>query len=171
MSYQQKKAVVSTATGLLLLAAYILTVVSRLRTGLAAPDDLKFWAGTMLIFIGIGIVATIVIQIVFHILFSVLVAVKVKIEQGDCENPKIDRLIAREMVEDEMDKLIELKSSRVGYGIGGAGFLAGLICLVCGLPAAVMINILYGAFSLGTATEGIAQLYYYKRGLRNGQKN
>ena len=70
MSYQQKKAVVSTATGLLLLAAYILTVVSKLRAGLAAPDDLKFWAGTMLIFIGVGIAATIIIQIVFHILFS-----------------------------------------------------------------------------------------------------
>lgn len=170
MSYQQKKAIVSISTGLLLLAAYCFTAFGKVRAGLAAPDDLTFWATTMLVFVGIGIAATIVIQIIFHILLSVSVAVKVKIERRDCEDGKLDSMIAREMVEDEMDKLIELKSSRVGFGFAGAGFLAGLICLVSGLSAAVLLNILYGAFSLGTIAEGFAQLYYYKRGLRHGQK-
>ena len=165
MSYQQKKAIVSISTGLLLLAAYCFTAFGKVRAGLAAPDDLTFWATTMLVFVGIGIAATIVIQIIFHILLSVSVAVKVKIEHGDCEDGKIDSMIAREMVEDEMDKLIELKANKIGYSFVGFGFVAGLITLALGLPAAIMLNILFLASMLGSIVEGLIQLRYYRKGV------
>ena len=71
MSYQEKRTVTSIVTGILVLAAYCIYAFSRFHSGSVAPDNLKFWASTILIFIGIGIAASIVIQIVFHILLSI----------------------------------------------------------------------------------------------------
>ena len=120
----------------------------------------------MLVFVGIGIVASIVIQIVFHILLSIGMAVREKMERGECRDGAIERALENEMVEDEMNKLISLKSSRISYGFAGGGFLAALVCLVCNLPPVWALNLLYAAFSLGAVAEGFAQLRYYKKGLR-----
>jgi len=67
-----------------------------------------------------------------------------------------------------MDKLIELKSMRVSFAIAGTGFLAGLVSLVIGWSPALMLNILFITFSLGSLVEGFAQLHYYRSGIRHG---
>ncbi len=165
MSYQVKKTIVSIATGVLLLAAYCIYAF-----GMALPpvtDEMKFWATTILIFLGIGIGATIVIQIVFHIILSIAIAVKKQIRTGKCDDKEVEKTINREMAEDEMHKLIGLKSMRVSFSIAGIGFVAALVSLVCGASAAVMLNILFLSFGAGAITEGIAQLIYYRRGVRN----
>ena len=71
MSYKEKRTIVSILSGAILLVAYYLFAMNKINSGDAASDDLKFWATTILIFIGIGIAITIVIQIVFHILLSI----------------------------------------------------------------------------------------------------
>ena len=119
----------------------------------------------MLVFIGVGIAATIVIQIVFHILLSIGIAVKESIKNGNCEDQEIENKIQLEMVEDEMDKLIKLKSLRVGIIIAGIGFVASLVTLVLNYPPLIMLNLLFISFSTGSILEGFAQLYYYKRGI------
>ena len=168
MSYQEKRTVTSIVTGILVLAAYCIYAFSRFHSGSLAPDDLKFWASTILIFIGIGIAASIVIQIVFHILLSISIAVKKKMQDEKCEDKEIEKKIKAEMVEDEMDKLIELKSLRPAFLVAGIGFVAALIFLVLNYSSAVMLNILFISFCVGSFTEGFAQLYYYRRGLKNG---
>jgi hypothetical protein len=168
MSYQEKKTIVTVLTGLLILAAYCIYTIDKVKSGVVAPDDLKFWASAMLIFIGIGIVAMIVILIVFHILLSISIAVKDQLQNGKCNDKEIEKNIELEMVEDEMDKLIGLKSLRIGYAVGGAGFIAALISVVLNYPPAVMINIIFVSVSIGSVAEGIAQLYFYRRGVRNG---
>lgn len=168
MSYQEKKTIVLVLTGLSILAAYWIYAVNKMQSGMASLDDLKFWASAMLIFIGIGIVAVIVILVIFHIMLSISIAVKEQFRNGKCEDEEIEKTIELEMVEDEMDKLIGLKSLRVGYTIGGAGFIAALISVMLNYPPAVMLNIIYVSFNIGSAAEGIAQLYFYRRGIRNG---
>jgi hypothetical protein len=168
MSYQEKKTIVSIVTGALILAAYCIYAFNRYQSGAVAPGDLKFWAVTILIFIGIGIVATIIIQIVFHILLSIAIAVKTKIQDQDSDDKEIDKSIAAEMIEDEMDKLIELKSMRVGFFLAGIGFIAALVSLVLNYSPAVMLNVLFISFSAGSLFEGGAQLYYYRKGIHNG---
>ena len=168
MSYQEKKVITSIVTGVLVLAAYCIYAFGRVHPGASAPDNLKFWAITMLIFIGIGIVASIVIQIIFHILLSVSIAVKRKIQDEKCEDKEIEKKIKAEMVEDEMGKLIELKSMRPAFLIVGIGFVSALVFLVFNYSPAVMLNILFISFSVGSLFEGFAQLYYYRRGLKNG---
>lgn len=165
MSYQEKRTITSTLTGILILAAYCIYAFGRVHAGAVDPGNLKFWAVTMLIFIGIGVVVTIIIQIVFHILLSISIAVKGKIQNQEMDDQEIEKQIKAEMVEDEMDKLIELKSNRVGFILAGAGFVAGLIILAFNGSLAVMLNILFISFNAGSILEGFAQLYYYKKGL------
>jgi Mg2+/citrate symporter len=128
---------------------------------------LKFWATTILIFIGIGVVAMIVIQIVFHILLSIAIAVKEQVRNGKCDDKEVEKAIEQEMVEDEMDKLIGLKSMRIGFAVTGFGFIAALVSLVLNYSPAVMLNILFFAFGIGSMIEGITQLYFYRRGVKN----
>jgi hypothetical protein len=171
MSFKEKRTLVSILTGILILAAYCIYAFGKVNAGLVAPDDMKFWAITILIFIGGGVVAAIIIQIVFHILLSIALAVKEQIATGKCDDKEIEKSIELETVEDEMDKLIGLKAMRLGFAIAGIGFIAALFSLVFEYSPAVMLNIIFIVFSLGSITEGIAQLYYYRRGVKNGKKN
>lgn len=166
MSYQEKRTIVSIVAGILLLVAYCVYALNKAQSGLARPDDLKFWAGTILIFIGIGIAATIVIQILFHIMLSISVAVQ-KAIKGE-KDETIEKAICSAMVEDEMDKLIELKSSRVAFIISGAGFVSALLTVHFSGSIAALLNISFLSFMVGSLCEGFMNLYYYRRGIRNG---
>lgn len=167
MSYPEKRTIVMMISGALVLAAYCIYAFGQVQAGAVMPGDLKFWARTILIFIGIGIAATIAIQIIFHILLSVGIAVSKTIRNEDFKEEEIEKSIQAEMVEDEMDKLIELKSNRISVWLGGFGFVAALVAVLLGYSAAVLVNMVFIAFSLGTIAEGFAQLYYYRKGIRH----
>ena len=160
MSYKSKRTLTSIIAGILLSVAY---VVYALGENSPEPENLKDWASLMLIFIGIGVCATIVLQILFHIAFSIGIAVK---ENGDDE--KTERIISAVMVEDEMEKLISLKSNRVGASCVGIGFIAALISLILGVSTIFMMHILLGSFVFGSILEGTVSICLYERGVRNG---
>lgn len=168
MSYQEKKTIVAVLTGILILAVYCVYAFNKVQSGIVASDDMKFWATAILIFIGIGVVASIVIQIVFHILLSIAIAVKKQVQNDKFDDKEIEKTLELEMVEDEMDKLIGLKAMRIGFTIAGIGFIAALISLVLNYSPAVMLNIIFFSFSIGSMIEGITQIYFYRRGVRNG---
>jgi uncharacterized membrane protein len=156
MSYQEKRIITTIITGVLILAAYGIYVFQQYQAGVIDMEkDLRFWAAAMLIFIGVGIVLMIVILIVFHIINAIVNEAK-KREQ---EDPSI---------EDEMDKLIALKATRNSYAVVGVGFVLSMASLVMQMPPAVMLNILFLSFNLGSIFEGFSQLYYYRRGIQNG---
>lgn len=165
MSYQVKRTITSIFSGAFVLIAYSFYAFSRYQSGLLPSDDLKSWAQIMLVFIGIGIAVVVLIQIIFHIFFSVGIAVKETIKNGECVDQDIEKTIKLEMIEDEMDKLIELKSMRVGFIIAGIGFVSSLIVLALNNPAVLMLNILFVSFSAGSILEGFARLYYYRKGI------
>ncbi|MDD5659806.1 MAG: hypothetical protein PHR39_07350 [Actinomycetota bacterium] len=168
MFYQEKKTIISVLAGVLFLIAYCIYTFTRVRLGMVAPNDLKFWAITILIFIGIGIAGMIIIQVVFHILLSITIAVKKQARNEKCDDKEIERTIELEMVEDEMDKLIELKSMRIGFIIAVVGFVSALLSLVFNSSAAVMLNIIFISFCIGTIAEGATGIYYYRKGIKNG---
>ncbi len=165
MSYQMAKTVTNILSGAVVLIVYLFHVSSRYQAGLIAMDDLKSWAQVMLIFIGIGIAVAIVVQIVFHILFSIGIAVKESIKNGNCSDQTIEKNIEMEMVEDEMGKLIELKSMRVSYITVGVGFVASLFLLFFDYPVFIALNVLFVSFLTGGILDGFTQLYYYMRGV------
>ena len=165
MSYKEQKTITTMVTSLAVLTAYCIRAFGQVQSGSAAAGDLRFWAITMLTFIGIGIVAAIVIQIIFHILHSIGISVREKVRNHDFDEKEIERTIKAEMVEDEMDRLIELKSNRIGFTLAGIGFVGALFSLVLNASPGVMINILFFSFFIGSLAEGVAQLYYYRRGV------
>jgi len=165
MSYQIAKTITNILSGTGVLVVYLFYVSSRYQAGLLAMDDLKSWAQIMLIFIGIGIALAIVVQIIFHILFSIGIAVNQSIKNGSCNDQDIEKTIEMEMVEDEMGKLIELKSMRVSYIIVGVGFVASLVLLFFDYPAFIALNVLFASFFTGAILDGFTQLYYYLKGV------
>jgi hypothetical protein len=150
---------------MIILAAYCIHASTKQNLGDAVTGDIKFWAGTILIYIGIGSVANVIVQIVFHIVLSVSIAVKETIERGQSDDKEIEKRINSDMVEDEMDRLISLKSMRISFFVAGLGFMAGLIAIILNYSAVVMLNILFITFSGGSVLEGFAQIYYYRKGV------
>ena len=148
MSYQEKRTILSVISCVLLLAAY--SIYAFGKAGMENLDNLVFWAKTMLI---------------FHIALSVGMAVKQKLKDESCDDKAIEKSIEQEMVEDEMGKLIELKANKIGYSFVGFGFLAGLIALVLGASAVVMLNILFFSSGIGSLVEGLMQIRYYRKGV------
>jgi fatty acid desaturase len=161
MSYNSKRTITSLIAGLILTAAY---AVYALGGSSPAPGDLKLWAIAMLVFIGIAVVAMIVVHILFHIAVAIGIAVK----ERQHDDKTVERIIAAEMSEDERDKIINLKAYRIGYICAGVGFVAALVALAFGLSAVFALHILFGASAVGSFAEGIASVYFYEKGVRNG---
>lgn len=161
MAYQVKKALTSIAASIIVLFAYVLYALNKVRITAAGPEDWKVWAGIILVFIGIGVGLTIVIQIVFRIVMAVSIAV----QKRECDGKEVEKTLGASLMEDEIDKLIELKSLRVCLAFIGAGFVAGLAALVLGLPPAAMLNILFFSWQLGSLAVGLVSLHYYKAGV------
>jgi uncharacterized membrane protein len=145
-------------------AAYCLTAFSKH----SLTGDLKPWAITMLTFIGITIIAVVIIQIVFHVLLSIGVSVQEAVKRQDPEDSEIEEALKSEMVEDERDKLIELKSLRAKSVAMTAGLMLGLVSILLGYPLAVMLNLFYGTFFIGTIAEGVLNLILYWKGASHG---
>jgi hypothetical protein len=154
-------------SGILLFAAY---TVYALRKNSAGPQEIKFWAIAMLVFIGISVGAMIVIQVLFHIALAVGIAGKdaLAAEREECDEKHVERLISSSMVEDEMDTLINLKSARVRDIFFGIGFMAALASLAFGASAVFALHFIFGAIAVGTIIEGGVSVYLYERGVRNG---
>jgi len=173
MTYQIARTITRMLSGTVLLIIYLVQVTSRYQSGVLGMNELQSLAQLMLVFIGIGIGVTIAVEIVFHILYSIGIAVKESVKAGSCNDKDIEKEIGKnieknikqDMVEDEMAKLIDLKSLRVGYVTAGIGFITSLIILVLGYPVFLMVNILFGSFFIAGIIEGLAKIVYYTRGV------
>jgi Na+-driven multidrug efflux pump len=171
MTFHEKKTIVTSITGLIITFSYLFYAIFKYNQGLPESLTLKFWAVTILTFIGIGIVGIIIAMILFNIFYSISLAIKMRLENKDITDKEIEQKIAQivktDTVEDEMAKLIELKSMRIGFSFAGIGFVIALFSIVLNYSPIIMINILFLSFSLGSALEGLTQLYYYRKGIRH----
>ena len=161
MSFNSKKAIASMSAGVFMIIAYI---TYALGGSAPASEDLKSWAVAMLVFIGISIVVVIVIQILFHIATAIGIAVK----KHERDRKKIDRRFSAITVEDERDKLISLKSSHISSIVAGIGFVSALVCLAFGASAVLALHVIFGSCAVGSIAEGVASVYFYEKGVRNG---
>lgn len=171
MTYHEKRNLVTSVIGLLVIISYTIYAILKNNEGSVESLSLRFWATTMLIFIGIGIGSVILAMILFHIVYSIGLAIKLKREDSSISdeeiNNKISQLLKTDVVEDEMGKLIELKSMRIGSILVGAGFILSLLSLILDYSPVIMLNIMFIAFSLGSALEGFLQIHYYKKGVHH----
>jgi len=164
MSYQEKRNITNITAMALVLASYCVYAFSRYTT----QNSLREWAVTMLVFMGIGIIVMVVVQVLFHIFFAVGIAVREAVNDENVKESKIEESMELEMVEDERDRLIGLKSMRAGFITSGLGVIGALISLVLNFTPTVMLNILYISFFIGSIAEGIVNLVYYRQGITHG---
>lgn len=148
MSYQEKQNIVNIFSGLLITAIYAWIVYQRhLQGRFDLTEDFRTWGIVFLIFIGVSIVARIIIYIIFHILNAIAT-----------REEKIP-------VEDERDKLIKLKSTRNSYIVFMIGYLIAILLLATGMP----VYGLFIAFVLGGLMAEIidnsSQIYYHRKGI------
>lgn len=148
MSYQEKKSIVNIFSSLLITGLYALIIYQRHMDGrFDLTDDYQKWGILFLIFIGISVVARIIIYIIFHI---------------------INAIATREQdvpVEDERDKLIQLKSTRNSYLVFTIGFVLGITSLAFGMPVYTIFLVFLVSGLLSEIFENSSQIYYYRKGV------
>jgi uncharacterized membrane protein len=148
MGYQEKKSIVNIFSALLITGLYGLIIYQRHMDGrFDLTDDYQKWGVLFLIFIGISIVARIIIYIIFHI---------------------INAIATREEdipVEDERDKLIQLKSTRNSYMVFTIGFVLGITALAFGMPVYTIFIVFIISGLLSEIFENSSQIYYYRKGV------
>lgn len=167
MSYKEKQVWAMMISGFLVMFLYLRRVLGLYKIeGMAVFENINFWAKTMLIYMGIGVVLIIIVMIVLHVVLAISIEVKNKIHLEAGSIMDLDEEF--DDTEDEMDRLINLKASQISYVVVGVGFVSGLMTLAVHMAPGIMLNIVYLSFMVGSMVEGIVKLYFYKRGVSHG---
>ncbi len=148
MSYQEKKNIVNIFSGLLITAIFGWVIYQKhLEGSFDLTKDFNSWGTIFLIFIGISIVARIIIYIIFHI---------------------INAIATREEdvpVEDERDKLIKLRATRNSYYTFTFCFMSGFVLLAFGIPVYGMFIAFIISGLLAEIVDNVSQICYYRKGI------
>ena len=148
MTYQEKKAILSIVSTLLIFGGYTFYVfVLNMEESLAKLNDSYFWGKFILVLIPVSIIAQIIITIIFTIINKMAT---------DEDMPSFS---------DELDKLIELKSMRIGYVIFIFGFLAAMTTQVLHMELYTMFVALISSGFIASVVDELAKLYYYRQGV------
>lgn len=138
---------------LLVFSGYLLKMHGYYQDGLLeGTEGLKLTGKSILILIGI-MAGT---NIIFSILGTIGFTIADSIQNKDCK--------PGHMVEDERDKIIELKGMQVSYAVFGAGLILSLIALTIGWPAPTVIIMIIGSLVLAEIVGNIKKLFHYRRG-------
>lgn len=148
MSYQEKNALVSLISMILILGLYILYIFHKYQdTVLILNNDFSLWGKEFITLIPIMITA----QIIIHIIFTI-----------------INKIVTNEdppSFSDERDKLIELKAIRISHWTFILGFLLSMGSQAIGMQPWVMFITLVASGFLASCADEITKLYFYKKGV------
>ena len=149
MDIKEKRILVSLVGSVLVMFFYAWYVYSRYVAG--NPEilnDFKFWGRSFLILIPIAIALQIVIQIIFAIAVHVM-------WKGEDIDP----------IDDERDKLIELKAIKISHYLFIGGFTMAMGSLALGMQPWVMFVVLISSGFIASLVNELLRLYYYRKGV------
>jgi uncharacterized BrkB/YihY/UPF0761 family membrane protein len=147
MSYKQKSVIISLSSHILVLAYFGLKLNQFYKTGpLVSEQVFRLW--------GVIIVLMILVNIIGNILANIVSSAIQMARTNEVED----------FVEDERDKVIELKGSRNAYIFYSVCIGLSMLAFILGQPALVMFNLLVLSGILGGIFEDISQLLMYRRG-------
>jgi cell division protein FtsL len=144
---KEKMTIVLIFNTILIFGAYSLYVYQKYIT--VNPEiinDFKFWGKAFLFLIPVTIIA----QIIIHIIFAI-----------------INKIVTNEEIStmnDERDKLIELKAIRVSHWTFTLGFMLAMASQAMGMQPWVMFITLIASGLISALATEIAKLYFYRRG-------
>ena len=150
MSMQQRNTVVSLVIFSLIFIVFCLRVLQMLlaQTFIAA-NVFRLWG----IVAVAAIVATILGTIIANIVFAFVFTIRTK------EQPQ-----ESEWLEDERDKLIQLKGTRVSYIVFSLGVLIAMLSFVLSQPPLVMFTLLIASGLIAQIIGDVYRLLRYRRG-------
>ncbi len=148
MSYHEKRSILNLLTAIVVSVSFALYMWPSYPSGGAyAPELFQFWGR---FFIGLVLVR-IVVQILIHILFAIVNAIAAREEVP--------------AIEDERDKLIELKGNLRSMYIFMLGFILAMLALAFNQPPLVMFLTLFGAGFVAEIVGELSTFYFYRRGV------
>jgi hypothetical protein len=151
MSFQEKNVTVSLVTFSLILGFFIISVFQMVQAeDFTSPNVFRLWG----IVIVLAIAATVLGTILTHIVSAIIEAIKT----GE-EDPKVEDF------EDERDKLVDLKGTKVAYIVSSIGVLLAMLTFVFGQPPLGMFTLIILTGILAQITGDISRLVLYRRGL------
>lgn len=148
MSYHEKENIVNIFSGIIMSAIMGWAVYQRhLEGNFDLTQDFKTWGIIFLIFMGISVVARIVIYIIFHIINAIA------IREEDIP------------VEDERIKLIKLVGTRNGHYAWSSGFVLSIIGLALGMQVFWIFVIFVISGLLSEIVDNVTQIYFHRKGI------
>ncbi len=148
MSFQERRALVSLGSSIVINAVYLAYMLPRQPAGDPyAPEVFRFWGEFFLILI----LVSIIIEIAVTILFSILNTIAMR--------------EAVPTITDERDRLIELKASRIGFYAFTIGFLLAMIALAMGMTPSTMFIIMMIGGVASQVVDHFSAFWFYRRGV------
>jgi len=149
MSYQEKTITVSLVNFILILGFYLIRVFQMIQGGsFNSTNVFRLWG----IVIVLAIVVTILATILTHIVSGIIHAIKTK-EEPDIED-----------IQDERDKSIDLRGTKVTYFASSIGVFLSMLTFALGQPPLVMFTLLIFFGVVAQIIGDISRLYLYRRG-------
>lgn len=149
MSFQEKNITVSLASFSLILVVFLVSLLVLILGGNFEPTHVfRLWGVTIVL----AIVLTILGTILTHIFSAIVEAIRTQ------EEPEI------EDIQDERDKLIDLRGTRVTYTAFSIGVFLAMLTYVFGQPALVMFTLLVFFGLVAQISGDISRLVLYRRG-------
>jgi hypothetical protein len=149
MSYQQRNIAVSLVIFSLILGVVVLRLFQMYRDdALTTENVFQLWG----IVIVLAVVVTIVATILAHIGFGIVETARTG------QEPSISDL------QDERDKLIDLRGTRITYLVTSVGGFFAMLTFVLGQSPLVMFSLLIVFGVLGQVIGDASRLYLYRRG-------
>jgi hypothetical protein len=150
MSFQERNITASLISFSLILGYFLIRIFQMVRSEtFISANVFRLW--------GIVIVLAIVITILLIILSHIGSAIFDAITTGN-EDPQI------EDTEDERDKLIDLRGTRVTYGVFSIGVFLAMLTFVVGQPALGMFTLLIIFGLIAQIIGDIYRLVLYRKG-------
>ena len=150
MSFQEKNKTVTLVNFSLILAIFLIRVFQMIRTDtFTSTNVFRLWG----VIIVLAVILTIAATILTHIVSAIIEAIKT----GE-ENPKIEDF------EDERDKLIDLRGTKVTYTVASLGTFLAMLTFVFGQEPLVMFTLLIFFGVLAQIVGDISRLVLYRRG-------
>ncbi|MBN2263374.1 MAG: hypothetical protein JW735_10700 [Prolixibacteraceae bacterium] len=148
MDQKERQIVVNLIATIVTIGLYVLYVYQKhVAVNIEILNDFRFWGKSFLWLIPVSIVALIIVQIIYAI---------------------INKIITKEdipTIDDERDRIIELKSIRVSHWIFTTGFVAAMVALAFGAKPSAMFIILLASGLCSAIISELVKLYYYRKGV------
>jgi uncharacterized membrane protein len=148
MSYQEKENWVNIFSSILITGIFAWMVWQRQVDGrLSLESDYRQWGMVFLIFMGVSIVA----RIIIYIIFSIINTIAMRKEEKD--------------ITDERVKLIRLKAIRNSHYSFSIGFGLSVIALAIGMPVYGLFIAFVGCGMISELIDNFSQIYYNRKGV------